>query len=107
MTDFKRDHRVIHTDADGPDAIPAVKVMFGTVSLRRGDTVWVCWDMDGSRAHARPHDVSRVRLLSPEEESRRIAGHNALRRDEAIAEVLRRYDAACASNKLLNIRFKE
>lgn len=121
MTDFKPGDRVIHTGADDPDAIPAMKVMFGRVEADSSYGIKVEWDCGGAtrgRPNARltstyfapPSSLLcpyNIRLLGPEEEAERVAAHNAMRRDEAIAEVQRRYDVACADNKLLNIRFKE
>jgi hypothetical protein len=129
MTDFKPGDRVIHTDADDPDAIPAMKVLFGRVEADSSYGIKVEWDCGGV-TRGRPGSgltpsyfapltstyfaplasmthTYNIRLLIPEEEAQRVAAHNAMRRDEAIAEVQRRYDAACADNKLLNIRFKE
>lgn len=120
MTDFKPGDRVIHTGADDPDAIPAMKVMFGRVEADSSYGIKVVWDCGGTtrgRPSARltstyfaplasmTHPYN-IRLLGPEEEAQRVADHNALRRDEAIAEVQRRYEAACADNKLLNIQVR-
>lgn len=120
MTDFKPGDRVIHTGADDPDASPAMKTMFGRIEADSSYGIKVEWDCGGTtRGHPAARLIStyfsplaasthpyNIRLLSPEEEAQRIAEHNAWRRDEAIAEVQRRYDDACADNKPLIIRFR-